>query len=512
MSTSLKNKIILYSLLSVVIPIFTSIYLIYSSTEESKKRIYLLNKSRIEHIKNDTLNLLVNADQICDQITKSRELADYLHAPIEGRKHIENILYARFLSLQKSSQIIDGFKVLDKNFEPLFIFGKDYTSHMENGQDSFFVENETIFIKRSIYYDDQYINFNGSNLFGYILASIPESKVKLHVPGLKNIQTISSLNLEGMSIGVYDEIIQDQNVLYALFFLLIFLITSVLSGIYLIHSSIFLPLRKITEYVKDRAQIIIEHKDKNELNILMETFKTYCETFERQTQLVVIAKATQMIAHDIKKPFISISILLKLMESTNDQNDLKNIVDRYSHQIKIILSKVDNLLRDILDSGRDFTIKKTEIDIASIAKRSVDSVLLFNTNNKISFTYDISHTLPVFGDEGKLGRVFENILSNAIEAAKIRNSEIWINSKNLLVNNKEFIQICIGNSGEIISENDIDHIFEPFFSRKKNGGIGLGLSICKKIILLHGGRIWCESTSNTGTIFYIELPSDSVKI
>ncbi|MBP6217715.1 MAG: HAMP domain-containing histidine kinase [Oligoflexales bacterium] len=52
----------------------------------------------------------------------------------------------------------------------------------------------------------------------------------------------------------------------------------------------------------------------------------------------------------------------------------------------------------------------------------------------------------------------------------------------------------------------------PFsFSRKKNGGIGLGLSICKKIIVLHGGRIWCESNSNKGTIFYIELPSENIR-
>lgn len=69
------------------------------------------------------------------------------------------------------------------------------------------------------------------------------------------------------------------------------------------------------------------------------------------------------------------------------------------------------------------------------------------------------------------------------------------------------MEICIGNSNSFISDENIENIFEPFFTFKKENGTGLGLSIAQKIVHLHGGKIKCVSKLNKGVEFIFTLPA-----
>ena len=71
------------------------------------------------------------------------------------------------------------------------------------------------------------------------------------------------------------------------------------------------------------------------------------------------------------------------------------------------------------------------------------------------------------------------------------------------------VAITVKDDGTGIDEADLEKIFQPFFSAKKGKGIGLGLSICERIIQNHGGKIMVDSKLGEGTIFKIELPIEA---
>jgi signal transduction histidine kinase len=95
---------------------------------------------------------------------------------------------------------------------------------------------------------------------------------------------------------------------------------------------------------------------------------------------------------------------------------------------------------------------------------------------------------------------------NAVEAmSSVENRE-----RSLLVRAKlheeRDVLIAVEDSGPGIDSNDMDRIFDAFFTTKSHG-MGLGLSICQSIIQAHGGRLWASTRIPHGSIFYVQLPS-----
>ena len=105
-------------------------------------------------------------------------------------------------------------------------------------------------------------------------------------------------------------------------------------------------------------------------------------------------------------------------------------------------------------------------------------------------------------DYDYLKRVFINLVDNAL-AASSDSGQIKISVSSP---SEKQISISVADSGEGIAENDIQKIFEPYFSTKRSG-VGLGLAIVKKIIDEHSGQIEVESRSGKGTRFTILLPA-----
>jgi CheY-like chemotaxis protein len=110
---------------------------------------------------------------------------------------------------------------------------------------------------------------------------------------------------------------------------------------------------------------------------------------------------------------------------------------------------------------------------------------------QIEINYDLNHSHNVFIDTLRMGRVFGNILSNAVQAQNYVGS--------LQIKTREasgFVEFTIGNTGSIIPEENLQKLFDVFFTSGKKGGTGLGLAIAKKIVESHGGTILCKSTIN----------------
>ncbi|MCT7962714.1 response regulator [Laspinema sp. D1] len=184
--------------------------------------------------------------------------------------------------------------------------------------------------------------------------------------------------------------------------------------------------------------------------------------------------------------------------------------DRYLTNIIDASGRMTQLIQDLL------TYSKVGIPPLAQSFESIDSnfVLeeaLANLSGEISKSGSIithSHLPTVRGNESQLMQLFQNIMANAIKfrlpdvSPKI---EVSCNQ-----NNREEWQFEIRDNGIGIDPDQGDRIFEAFYrlhSYDEYPGTGIGLTLCKKIVERHGGRLWFDSIKGEGTSFYFTLPA-----
>ena len=113
---------------------------------------------------------------------------------------------------------------------------------------------------------------------------------------------------------------------------------------------------------------------------------------------------------------------------------------------------------------------------------------------------------PVKGDRVQLQQVMLNLILNSIEAmtsADVSERKVEITTES---HHTDGLLVAIADSGPGVAANDLERIFESFYTTK-GGGVGIGLSICRSIIDAHGGRLWAEAHPPRGAIFRFTLPT-----
>jgi signal transduction histidine kinase len=225
---------------------------------------------------------------------------------------------------------------------------------------------------------------------------------------------------------------------------------------------------------------------------------------EAAVRSVAVAATTQMLAHDIRKPFSILRMGLQMIRGAKDADDLQMIVADTERHVNRASKAVEGMLSDILEIDRKSTSHKEAVDLVKAMREALAEIRLTRSDLMCEWKVDLQEGQVVIGDEIRLQRVFSNLLENAVQAAPT--GRIWVASRTMRREAGETCQIRVGNSGTFIEKSRLDVIFQPFFSFGKKGGTGLGLAIAKKIVEEHGGRIWCESTPSEGTEFILEIP------
>lgn len=223
-----------------------------------------------------------------------------------------------------------------------------------------------------------------------------------------------------------------------------------------------------------------------------------------------IAMTTQMLAHDIRKPFQFLNMALKTLSLIEEPENKNEFIKKIMNDLNKNIKKVDGMLIDILESGRtsnkpNYVLINPSEFILNIIREVSE---IYNASN-IKFTYSFKNQNNFLIDPLKIERVFSNLLVNAFDAMNL-NGHIWINCTEIIQNSKPFLEFCFGNNNSYIPEDKLKKIFKNFYSEKKSG-TGLGLSIVQKIIQNHGGKIYCLSLKNeeflTGKVeFWFTLP------
>ncbi|MFK7826139.1 MAG: ATP-binding protein [Oligoflexales bacterium] len=220
--------------------------------------------------------------------------------------------------------------------------------------------------------------------------------------------------------------------------------------------------------------------------------------FEKE-RLKGLTQATQMIAHDVLKPFTLFELYFKLAASGSP------LAPSARQEIESSKDHVKSILNEMLFIGQRKEIKLSNslVNIFELVEEIL-KVLNVHNSNRIKFVNKLTKIGAIELDEIKIKRVFSNIIDNALHETPIGGSITVDGSISL-----NQIEISVHNTGSYIPPSEIPKLFKEFYTKKISGN-GLGLAICKKFIEVHGGSISCQSSKQDGTVFLIKLPKSRI--
>jgi len=219
----------------------------------------------------------------------------------------------------------------------------------------------------------------------------------------------------------------------------------------------------------------------------------------RSEKLAALGQLAAGIAHEIRNPLTSINILIhSLAESipseTPHREDFR-VVEEEIHRINEI---IDRFLRFAKPAPP--LLEKT--DVLPLFEETLQLLRPQIERQRISVQKKFQSLPSITIDKEQMKQVILNLLMNAIQAMPTGGR---LELSGQLAGDPRWIQFSIKDSGIGIPPEDMDKLFDPFFSTKE-GGVGLGLSIAHRIIDQHHGKIEVESKSGKGTLFTLWLP------
>lgn len=213
-------------------------------------------------------------------------------------------------------------------------------------------------------------------------------------------------------------------------------------------------------------------------------------------KLAATGRLARTLAHEIRNPLTNIHLSLDHMRNeglTEGQQGYYQIILRNTKRIGAIIS-------ELLDTARPTEMILKEDSIQDIMDESIaaamDRIVLKNIKLIIKYPEQIIY---VQGDKDKLKIAFLNIIINAVEAMQEEQGELTIS---LVPFNNYKCELKITDNGCGISEENLQRLFEPYFTSKRNG-LGLGLAATLNILQAHHAQIEVHSTPNIGTTFAI---------
>ena len=224
-----------------------------------------------------------------------------------------------------------------------------------------------------------------------------------------------------------------------------------------------------------------------------------------------IARTTQALAHDVRKPFSMFNMIIEMVDATDDSQEAKELLKEALPEVKKAITSVDGMLQDVMEVGAESKLICEPTNPESLIEATINEIFRVYPQSNVNITYNFQHTHKVNVDTLKVNRVFSNIVGNAVQAINYR-GEIWFKTRE--VESGKFVEFCLGNDDSFIPAENLVKIFDTFFTSEKKGGTGLGLAIAQKIVHAHGGKIRCESVKTAqfslGKVeFFFTLPTDT---
>jgi PAS domain S-box-containing protein len=218
-----------------------------------------------------------------------------------------------------------------------------------------------------------------------------------------------------------------------------------------------------------------------------------------------IAQTTQMLAHDVRRPFLLLKMTLELLGKVRTQEQMEKVLKTAMTDVSRAMVSVNGLIQDIMEIDSRSQLNCEPVQVDSLVHAALTDTFRIYPKADVAIEYSLAHAHAVNIDSARVMRVFLNILGNAVQAMGGQGT-ISIRTEA----SGHQTHFVLGNSGPPIEKSDLSRLFDAFFTRDKKGGTGLGLAIAKKVVLEHGGKIWCESAPGCGVEFHLTLPNAEV--
>ena len=276
-------------------------------------------------------------------------------------------------------------------------------------------------------------------------------------------------------------------------------------------STVWVRCRGLLIRNKDGAPVRMlgAHTDVTELKHAEERARQHLEELAHVTRLSTLGQMATSIAHELNQPLGAIANYAYVAQRT-----LRDDMSAQAQELRDLLTKLsDQALRagDIVEHVRELTRKAPAHRSSTRVHELIGEVLdLIDTELRLASvrqSSDVPGSLPAISvDPIQIQQVIFNIVRNAlasIAAAALSDGRLDISARVVPGN---VIEIAVHNSGPGLRDDDLDHVFDAYFTTKPDG-MGMGLTISRSIIEAHGGRMWAENDpEDGGPTFRLTLP------
>ena len=229
---------------------------------------------------------------------------------------------------------------------------------------------------------------------------------------------------------------------------------------------------------------------------------------DRVTRLVTLGELAASIAHEVNQPLGAMVIngnaclqwLAKQPPNLHEARQAAQRIIKDGHRASEVLQRIRALIKGSPSRKEPVDINETIAEALTLVRTEVERY-------NVLLQVRLSDGLPsVLSDRIQLQQVVLNLLVNAIEAmreCKDRQRSLLVSSRK---NGSDTILITVRDTGPGLAPEDLDRVFEAFHTTKAEG-MGMGLAICRSIIMAHDGRLWATNDPSRGAVFQFTLPA-----
>jgi PAS domain S-box-containing protein len=222
-------------------------------------------------------------------------------------------------------------------------------------------------------------------------------------------------------------------------------------------------------------------------------------------RMVYIGEITTSLSHEIRNPLSAVKMNLQILKKN------PSLCGNDRRRIDISAREVDRLertLKELLDFAKPIRIEQHDLDINGVFSTCIELLEMKSRDKGVAFVRSLDAAVPKVQVDGeKMTQVFINLLLNAIEAS-LEGGKVLAVSRYHSDKESSAVEITVEDEGHGISEQNVNHIFDPFFTTKSSGS-GLGLTIARRIVEAHNGRLEAEQRYPRGAVFRVWLPARS---
>jgi signal transduction histidine kinase len=226
-------------------------------------------------------------------------------------------------------------------------------------------------------------------------------------------------------------------------------------------------------------------------------------------RVATMGQLTASIAHEVKQPLAAASALgtasLNLLTRNSPEiekakeciKDFRKDIDRAAR----IIERIQQLARKTSPGKQRLEVNETIVEVIELVR---DEIL----KNNVTVRTDLADYLPpIQGDRVQFQQVILNLIINSVQAlSNVNDGKRELVIATSLLKPGEAVQVAVRDSGPGLSVENIERLFQPFYTTKPDG-MGIGLSICREIIEDHGGRLWASANVPCGAMFQFTLPT-----